>query len=324
RRYIADPARGDVERLLVEVASNLARPPKVKRGEPKPEPVADAVLFARVDELLLAGSARQSPTAQARALFTQAEIASLRKNDALKNELLARIATNFSPDQLPPGILGKVGDTLLALGQPELAKKFYEQILAAHPKSVFADYGYAGLGEIALLEGNGDEALARFNAAIDVAGARFKLKEATLGRARAYLLLGRLDAAKELFEQVAGNRSWRGESTAESLYQLGEIAMRRGTAEETAKAQAHYQRVYLSYKRFDLWVAKSYIRSAEAFVKLGQPYEALVTVNRFFTFREQFEKLPEWKQAQTLYDQLKDTPAPPAAVVVAAPAAAQT
>lgn len=317
RRYIADPARGDVERLLVEIASTLARPPKVKRGEPKPDPVPDQVLFARVDNLLLAGADRRNPTAQARALFTKAEIAGLRKNETLKNELLGQIAAKYSPDQLPPGILGKVGDTLLALGQPELAKKFYEQIIAAHPKSIFADFGYAGLGEIALLEGNGDEALARFNAAIDVAGARFKLKEATLGRARAQFLLGRLEAARELFEQVAGNRAWRGESTAESLYQLGEIAMRRGTPDDIAKAQAHYQRVYLSYKRFDLWVARAYIRSAEAFVKLGQPYEALTTVNRFFTFREQFEKLPEWKQAQALYDQLKDTPAPAAAATAA-------
>nr|MCU0793661.1 tetratricopeptide repeat protein [Opitutaceae bacterium] len=295
---------------------------RAKRGEPKPEPVADEVLFKRVDSLLLAGVARQSPTAQARALFTKAEIAALRKNEALKNDLLGQIAAKFAPEQLPPGILGKVGDTLLALGQPELAKKFYEQIITAHPKSIFADFGFVGLGEIALLEGNADEALSRFNAAIDVAGARFKLKEATLGRARAHLLAGRLDAAQKLYEEVAGNRAWRGEATAESLFQLGEIASRRGTAEDLAKAQAHYQRVYLGYKRFDLWVARAYIRSAETFVKLKQPFEALTTVNRFFTFREQFEKLPEWRQAQALYDQLKDTPPPPAAStsVAAAPA----
>lgn len=322
RRYIGDPQRGDVERLLVEVASTLARPAKVKRGEPKPDPVPFEQLFARVDGLLLAGEAAKNPTAQARALFTKSEIASIRQDNAKRDELLGQIASNYAPDQLPPGILGKVGDTLLAQGQPELAKKFYEQIVAAHAKSIFADFGYAGLGEVALAEGKGEEALTQFNAAIDQAGARFKLKEATLGRARANLLLDRLDAAQELFEQVAGNRSWRGEATAESLYQLGEIATRRGGDENLAKAQAHYQRVYLSYKRFDLWVAKAYVRSAETFVKLGQPYEGLVTVNRFFTFRDQFQNLPEWKQAQALYDQLKDTPAPASATPAAATASA--
>lgn len=297
RRYVTDPARGDVERLLVETASTLARPARVKRGEPKAEPVSEEVLFARVDSLLLDEETGASPTAQARALFTQAEIASLQKNDARQSELLGQIASRFAPDQLPPGILGKVGDSLLARGQPELAQIFYEQIVTGHPKSIFADFGYVGLGKVALLGGNGDEALSRFNAAIDVAGARFKLKEATLGRARANLLLGRLDAAQALYEQVAGNRAWRGEATAESLFQLGEIAMRRGTPDDIAKAQAHYQRVYLGYKRFDLWVARAYLRSADAFVALGQKQEAIDTLNRLLSF-ESLRSLPEADQAR--------------------------
>jgi TolA-binding protein len=305
RRYINDPERGDVERLLVEIASTLARPARVPRGQPKPEPATDEQLFARVRELLFDSSTRNSPTAQARALFVQSEIASLRKNEQLRDELLGRIAANYAPDQLPPGILGKVGDTLLAQGQPELARKFYEEIIARHPRSVFADYGYVGLGEIALLEGDGSNALGRFNAAIDVAGARYKLKEATIGRARAHLLLGSLDRAQELFEQVAGNRAWRGESTAESLFHLGEIAFRRGTPEDLAKAQAHFQRIYLSYKRFAPWVAKAYVRSAETFEKLGQPAEALATVNRMFTEERLRPFRAEWEQAQALYNRLQ-------------------
>lgn len=299
RRYVADPARGDVERLLIEIASTLARPPRAKRGEPKPAPAPEAELFKRVDSLLLVGSTRGSATAQARALFTHSEIAALRKNDALRDELLGKIAARFAPDQLPPGILGKVGDTLLAQGQPELARKFYEQIIAGHPRSIFADFGHVGLGRIALGEGKGDEALGRFNAAIDVAGARFKLKEATLGRAHAQLLLGKPEAARELFEQVAGNRAWRGEATAEALYFLGEIALRRGTPDDLAKAQAHYQRIYLSYKRFPAWVSKAYLRSAQTFEKSGQPLEALTTLNRMLT-EERLQPFPEWQQAIAL------------------------
>jgi tetratricopeptide (TPR) repeat protein len=312
RRYVADPSRADVERLLVEIASSMARPPRVRRGEPKPELVPENTLFQRVDELLLVGENRRHPTAQARALFTQAEIAAVRKRDDLRDQLLGQIASKFSPDQLPPGILGKVGDTLLAQGHPDLAKKFFEQILSAHPKTIFADFGYVGMGEIALAEGNGDEALARFNAAIDVAGARFKLKEATLGRARAQLLLGRTDQARRLLEEVAANRAWRGEATVEALFLLGEIHLRQGTPEDLAKAQAHYQRIYLSYKRYPAWVAKAYLRSAETFEKLGRFQEALTTVNRFFTFRE-FERFPEWQQAVSLKPRL-ETRAPAAAV----------
>lgn len=316
RRYVNDPSRGDVERLLVEIASTLARPVRARRGEPKPEPVSDEVLFNRARQLILDTNTRENPTAQARAIFVQSEIASLRKNETLRDEYLGRIASNYAPDQLPPGILGKVGDTLLAQGQPDLAKRFYEQIITEHPRSIFADYGYVGLGEIALLDGDGNEALGRFNAAIDVAGARFKLKEATLGQARAYMLIGRVDHAQELFEQVASNRAWRGESTAESLYNLGEIALRRGTPDDLAKAQAHFQRIYLSYKRFTPWVARAYVRSAETFEKLGQIAEAVTTVNRMFTEDRLRPHQAEWAQAQELYRRLAplvpSTPAPAA------------
>jgi tetratricopeptide (TPR) repeat protein len=322
RRHVIDPDRGDVERLLVELAASLARPPRRQKGEPKPEPVADPVLFERVEQLLLAEGAMDHPTARARVLFTQSEIAALRENTGLRDELLGRIASTCAPDQLPPGILGKVGDTLLALGQPALAKKFYDQIVVAHPKSVFADFGYVGLGEIALREGKGDEALGRFTEAIDRAGARFKHKEATLGRARAQLLLGRPEAARVLLEEVAANRAWRGEATAEALFLLGEIALRRGAPDDLAKAQAHFQRIYLSYKRYPAWVAKAYLRSAKTFDKLGQHQEALTTVNRFFTFRE-LERFPEWQQALDLKPRLEARVVANPPALAAAPAARQ-
>ena len=320
RRHVTDPDRGDVERLLVELAASLARPPRRQKGEPKPEPVAEQVLFERVDQLLLTADTKDQPAARARALFTQSEIAALRENVALRDELLGRIAATCAPDQLPPGILGKVGDALLAQNQPELAKKFYERIVAAHRKSVFADFGHAGLGEVALREGKGEEALAHFTDAIDRAGARFKHKEATLGRARAQLLLGRPEAARGLLEEVAANRAWRGEATAEALFLLGEIALRRGTVDDLAKAQAHFQRIYLSYKRYPAWVAKAYLRSAETFDKLGQHQEALTTVNRFFTFRH-LERFPEWQQAVSLKPKLEARIPAESAALAAAPAA---
>jgi tetratricopeptide (TPR) repeat protein len=313
RRYLTDPDRGDVERLLVELAATLARPPRTRAGEPKPAPNPEPALFARADELLLDERTREAPTARARALFVHAEIAAARQNPALRDEILDQIAANFAPDQLPAGILGKVGDALLAQSQPELAAPFYERLVAAHPRSLFADYGYVGLGEVALQANRPEKALARFDAAIDVAGARSKLKEATLGRAHARLALGQLEAARTLFEEVAGNRAWRGEATAEALFQLGEIATRRATPDDLAKAQAHYQRIYLSYKRFPGWVAKAYLRSAETFDRLGQPAEALTTLNRMLT-EERLAPFPEWQKALALKPALEArAPAAPTA-----------
>ena len=290
-RYVADVDRDSVERLLIEVASMLSKPPRGKRGEPRPEPPTIDQLFARADKLLLTPTTRNSPTAQARALFVKSEIASFRKETRLQKEYLDRIASTNAADTLPPGILGKLGDHLLEKGEIELARTFYTQIVSNHPKSIFADYGYAGLGQIALREGRGGDALRRFNDAIDLAGARFKLLEATIGQAQALLQLGRLEGAQELFEQVAGNRAWRGPATAESLYSLGEIHMKRGTPDDIAKAQAHYQRIYISYRRYTPWVAKSYLRSADAFEALGQTQEAVNTLREMVNLAEKNEEL---------------------------------
>ena len=60
-------------------------------------------------------------------------------------------------------------------------------------------------------------------------------------------------------------REWRGESTAYSVYSLGEIEAKK---QSWAEANAYYQRVYVGYQKFLPWVAKAYIRSGECFEKL--------------------------------------------------------
>lgn len=307
RWHLDDPDRADVERLLVELAANLARPGRAEPGAPKPQPASEAELAARVEALLQPGEEGGRPTARARADFVAAEIAGRRGDAGRRAELLEGMARRFAPDQLPPGILGQVGDTLLAAGHVDLARACYERILAAHGRTHFADYGHVGLGEIALREGKAAEAESRFEAAIDQAGARFKLKEAMLGRARARFALGRLHGARELYEQIAANRAWRGEATAEALYYLGEIERESGGPDALAKAQAHYQRVYLSYKKHAAWVARAYLRSAETFELLGQRAEALDTVNRFFTEERLRGFESEWRRAQALHARLNAT-----------------
>ena len=62
-------------------------------------------------------------------------------------------------------------------------------------------------------------------------------------------------------------REWRGESTAFSVYSLGEIEAKRN---HWAEANAYFQRVYVGYQKFLPWVAKAYIRSGAEFRKTGQ------------------------------------------------------
>lgn len=302
-RYLDDPARDGVERLLVELAGMLVRPTRPSVNAPVAEPVGSEDLAAWTESRLLPAGQEASPTARARVIFLQAEIASLGNAADERAVLMDRLAEEFSREVLPPGILGRLGDHLLSTGRSEEARICYNRIVTTYARSIFADFGYAGLGEITLARGRAEEALGHFGDAIDRAGARFKLREATLGRARALLALDRLDAAQALFEQIAANREWRGEATAESVWSLGEILVRRGGRENLAQAQAHFQRVYLSYRKFTPWVARAYLRSAETFVTLGQQPEATATLREMLRDErlavraeaaEAYRRLAEW------------------------------
>lgn len=298
RRYVSDPNRDAVERLLTQMASLLAKNPKAGPDGVRPPPPTPAAISARVARELGAGQDASNPTVKARVLFTEAEVASLRKDVALRDKLLARIGDEIAPEALPPGLLGRVGDLLLEQGKLDRARACYDQLVLRYPRSMYADFGYVGLGELAYRSGDYDTAMTYYVNAIDRAGARFKLLEATLGQAKTLLASGKLDRAKELFEQIASNRSWRGEATAQSIYSLGEILLKRGTSEDLAQAQAHFQRVYISYKKFTPWVARAYLSSGQTFEKLGQAKEALATYKEMIRSRDRFENYPELKRAE--------------------------
>jgi TolA-binding protein len=320
RRYLTDPSRDAVERLLTQMAAILARNPKAGPDGVKPAPLSAEAISARVRQELLTSQNRGNPTVKARVLFTEAEVASLRKNNVLRDQLLMRIGEEIAAEGLSPGLLGGVGDQLLAQGKIERARACYDQLVLSYPKSMYADFGYVGLAEIAFQAGDYDTAWVQFTNAIDRAGARFKLREATLGQAKTLLAQGKLEQAKELFEQIAGNKSWRGPATAQSIYSLGEILLKRGGPDELAQAQAHFQRVYISYKKFTPWVARAYLSSGQTFEKLGKPREALATY-REMKRDARLTDFPEYKTGLDRLDILEKTlppePAPTAAPVTA-------
>lgn len=296
RRYLAEPDRDTIEQLLVQIAQVLSRPPRPGADGLRPAPPSDDEIAARLSDLLLPDQS-DNATARARLLFTRAEVASLRRNDGLRDRLYDRLCNEFAPAALPPGILGRIGDYAREHGNLERAREFAQYLISHYAHSVFADFGYAGLGEIAFAAGDYDQALTRFSDAIDRAGARFKLREATLGRAKSLLALGRLDAARELFEQIASNRQWRGPATAESVFSLGEILARQGGPENLAQAQAFFQRVYISYRKYPDWVARAYLRSGEIFEQLGSAHEALATYRELLR-DQRFASFPETETAR--------------------------
>jgi TolA-binding protein len=299
KKYINDPQREAVELLLTQLAQLSV---KKKKPEPPPEsPVAEPAVAttapdatpaptavvvatpppapepdagAELEALLGATEKEASPTAQARAIFAKAELSRLRRQTADEERYIAQIAEKFKPEDLSPLLLGRAGDSLRSQHKLDQATAFYQRLMDEFPKSEYVDFAYNGLGEIAYEKKDLPKALRYFTDGTDKIAASQKLKDITVGKAKTLLAAGKLDEAKKIFEQVASVREWRGESTAFSVYSLGEIEAKR---ERWAEANAYFQRVYVAYRKFLPWVAKAYVRSGESFEKLGKKDEAANT-----------------------------------------------
>lgn len=271
KKYIGDPQRDAVELLLTQLAQLCV---KKKRADDPAAATQPADPGAELDRLLGESEKEASPTAKARVLFAKAELARLRRQPAEEEKNIGAIAAVAKPEDLSALLLGRVGDYLLSKKQLDQAATFYGRLMDEYPKSDNVDFAYAGLGEIAFQKGDTAKALRYFTEGTDKIAASQKLKDVTVGKAKALLAMDRLDDARKVFEQVAAVREWRGETTAFSVYSLGEIEAKRG---RWAEANAYFQRVYVGYQKFLPWVAKAYMRSAESLEKLGKQQEAANT-----------------------------------------------
>ena len=302
KKYIAEPKREAVELLLQQLAQLCAKRPRpatpapaapLGAGEtPAPLPPYDAV--AELARQLAPLESTANVTAKARLLYAQAELARLNKKPAEAERIFLEMAVRFKPEELSPVLLAQLGDFLLARGDTDKAAALFQSLREDFPKSDYLDYAYTGLGDAALARKQNDQALALYTEALDTIGATTKLKEATLGKARALFALKRYDEARKLFEQVASVREWRGESTAFAVYSLAEIEAEQG---KYAEAIALYRRVFVAYQKYLPWVAKSYLRAADNFDKLGKRQDAIDNLKEMLR-NEKLAKFPETEEAR--------------------------
>jgi TolA-binding protein len=262
---------------------------------PTPEP-APWDPFAEFERLIAPLEQTANATGKARLLYSRGDLFELKRQPEKKTEVVARLATEFKPEDLSPVLLGRVGDYILAQGDLAKAGIYYSRLKEDFLRSEYLDFAYTGLGDIAFREKKYDKALEFYDTALEKVGATFKLKEATLGKARTLIELARYDEAKKLFEQVASIKEWRGDATAEAVYHLGEIEFRQGRYNE---AIAHYRRVFVAYQKFLPWVARAYLRTAESFDKAGKRYDGIKNLQEMLR-NEKLNGLPETQQAREI------------------------
>ena len=222
---INDRTQEGTEKLIVFLAEKLAR--KVKRVKPgaKPEPGAytSAEAEKELTKLLRLEENRASLVAQARGFFALGQLAIFTREPEKTAENFAKIAQNFKAEELNPTILALVGDSLLAKGDLKKAADYFGYILEHSRSSEYADYGFAGLAEIAFANKKYAEALSLCNEAIDNNILMSKELDLRFTRARALTELMRMEEAFTAFEEIIRTKEWRGDKTAASLYWLGLI-----------------------------------------------------------------------------------------------------
>ena len=263
---INDRTQEGTEKLIVFLAEKIAR--KVKRVKPgaKPEPGAYTSEDAEKEmvKLLRLEDHRNSLVAQARGFFALGQLAVFTREPEKTAANFAKIAANYKAEELNPTILGLVGDSLLAKGDPKKAADYFSYILEHSRSSEYADYGFAGLADIAFANKKYAEALSLCNEAIDNNILMSKELDLRFTRARSLAELAKYKEAKEEFEEIAKTKEWRGEKTAASLYWLGLMEERQATDKDGyARAVAYYRRCYMTWKKYEVWAAKSYFAEAK-------------------------------------------------------------
>lgn len=274
KRCLNNHKNESVEMLLQQLAQLCWKRPRPKSPPSETDAAAPAPppwdAMAELQKQIQPLEAIAEASGRPRLAYVRAELYKLLKNQEQADELMREIAA-ARPEVLSPQLLALSGEFMQNQKRDAEAAVFYNYLKDNFLKSAWLDYAYSGLGAMALAKGDAKTALQLYTLAADeYAGS--KVKESTLGLALAMMENGRYPEAKKLFEQVAGTREWRGESTAQAVFYLGMVEERQG---RLAEAVAHYQRVFVAYQKYLPWVGKAYIKAALCFDKLGKRKEAV-------------------------------------------------
>ena len=318
-KFMGEAKREGIEMILSQLAEWSRRRPASRTVVATADAAEPAKWDAEAELERMVKPMRENAnaTAEARLLYTFAELHKLNRKSEKRTELIEKIAEQTKADDLSPYLLMEIGDFVLAKGEIEKAEALYRALKENFPKAMNADAGYVGLGEVAFARKDVKKAMELYTFAIDRLGAPYKLKEALLGQAKCHLEIATMqlndkaeDAAKEsfdkarkLFEEVASVREWRGETTAYALYQIADIQFRQGKWKE---ATPLFERVAVTQQKYATWSARSYLKAAAGYYKLGKDDLAKDRLKEMLG-KEKLQNLPEAVEAKKKLAELGGT-----------------
>ena len=320
RPFISNPANDQVEGLIQQLCGLLA--PKKRRAprratapapaaeaakagaaaaaaEPPKEAAPAAAAPPSFDELekQLATMITPDPmtaVANIRVMFARAWLAKLMREAEKSEKYFSIMIEVAKADDLSPLLLSIVGDNARKKGVLDKAEACYERLRTIFPDSEYADGAPVGLGEIHFSKGEYDQALKFFEEATsEKYQGSGRLLDATLGKAKTLLKLGKIEAAAKEYDQIARLKEWRS-GHAEALFGLGQC---KEAQKDYNGAIAFYQRVFIAHQKDKDWMARAYLQSARCFVLLNKRQEATKTLDEMLK-RTDIKSQPEFKDAQ--------------------------
>jgi len=313
RPYISNPLKDQVEVLIQQLCQQMA--PKKRRATPAPKPVeapkdgADAKpaepaapappagptfedLEKQLEEMLKPDVL--TPTANVRILFARAWLARQMKEAEKSDKIFNIIIDVAKPEDLSPMLLSVVGDNARKKGELDKAMACYERLRTIFPNSEFADGAPVGIAEILFEKKEYDKALEMFlEATSDKYQGSSRILDATLGKAKTLLKVGKLADAEKEYDQIARTKEWKS-AWPEALFGLGQV---QEAKKSWAAANAFYIRVFVAHQKYKDWLARAYLQSARCFVLLNKKDEAKKTLQEMLK-RTDIKDQPEFKEAQ--------------------------
>lgn len=227
-------------------------------------------LLGRLREMVAEAEKQGKQTLFARCLWLRSALLRPQNPKAADAEL-TRVADDVDPKALPALVLIEIADSERRAGRKRKARELYKTILTWHPRSMFRDRAYVGLGLIARAENKNNEALKQFEEFEAVSTSTPLLVEVLRTRAAIYAEGQEYERATGELNRILELHGLRGRPIAEALLEMGRLQMKR---DDPKKAIAYFQRLYVMHGRWTDLVAHAYWESGQAFEKLGMQTEA--------------------------------------------------
>lgn len=295
---IDNPSKEGVEDLMQQLAKSCIpkRKPRAAAGAgqpptpPSPPPTPAEVgqeVESRMDQLLTQEE-KGSEVAKARMIYVKSELYKFLERSVRpvkgpdgkyivdnsprqSDVLMEKLATDFPPQDLSPRLLATVAEFYLTRGADDRAAAYFNRIIQFFPQSPYMDWGLVGLGQLAYKNGDFENALKKFNQAVnDFPGAKYS--EASIGKARVLFDTERYEESEKMLKEMFGDKSVPKDVLAEVNWLLGEIKQKQKLPSD---AYNYFQRLYLSFKAFPKWVARGYLRAGMMKEEMGKGTDAV-------------------------------------------------